>query len=359
MISGHGGDIYALARELGCDPFEIADMSSNVNPLGPPPELMQHLMVQLNRIKALPEADAGRMQRRFAVHCGLAADQVLAGNGTTQIIYDLPRALGMREALIVGPTYADYADGCRQNGVPYRFGFTREGDGFRVDTDRLRDQIQTADAVYWCNPNNPTGQLTGADTIRAVCRDFPHTTFIIDESYLPFVPRHESHSLIRQRPDNVLVMHSMSKIFRIPGLRVGFAIGAPELIARLRHFARPWSVNSLAQAAVLYLLANARLSQDFVYKSQVFVGTERDALMQHLENVPGVKVFPSQTSFLLVKLPAHHRADAVCRHLRAARVLLRDCTNFDGLSAQFIRISLKTPDVNRQCAAMLASYLTA
>ena len=151
----------------------------------------------------------------------------------------------------------------------------------------------------------------------------------------------------------------MSKVFRIPGLRVGFAIGDPELIARLRHFARPWSVNSLAQAAVLYLLANARLSQDFVYKSQVFVGTERDALMQHLENVPGVKVFPSQTSFLLVKLPAHHRADAVCRHLRAARVLLRDCTNFDGLSAQFIRISLKTPDVNRQCAAMLASYLTA
>ncbi len=359
MITGHGGDIYALARELGCDPFDIADMSSNVNPLGPPPELMQHLTARLNRIKALPEADAGRMQRQFAAHCDLPADQVLADNGTTQMIYDLPRALDMREALIVGPTYADYADGCRQNGVACRFGFTRERDGFGVDPDRLRDQIQTADAVYWCNPNNPTGQLTGADTIRAVCRDYPHTTFIIDESYLPFVPQHEDHSLIRERPKNALVLHSMSKIFRIPGLRVGFAIGASERIVRLRQFARPWSINSLAQTAVTFLLANARLSRDFVHESQIFVGTERDALVKRLETIPGIQVFPSQTSFLLVRLPAHHRADAVCRHLRAARVLVRDCTNFDGLSAQFIRISLKTPDVNRQCAEMLGSYLSA
>ncbi len=358
MITGHGGDIYALALELGCDPFEIADMSSNVNPLGPPPELMRHLTAQLNRIKALPEADAGSMQQQFAAHCGLAADQVLAGNGTTQMIYDLPRALDIREALIVGPTYADYADGCRQNGVPCRFGFTRESDGFRVDPDRLRDQIQTADAVYWCNPNNPTGQLTGADTIRAVCRDFPHTTFIIDESYLPFVTQHEDHSLIRQRPENALVLHSMSKIFRIPGLRVGFAIGDPDLIARLRHFARPWSVNSLAQAAVTFLLANASLSQDFVRNSQIFVGTERDALRKRLGTIPGIEVFSSQTSFLLVRLPAHHRADAVCRHLRAARVLIRDCSNFNGLSAQFIRLSLKTPDVNHKCAEMLHSYLS-
>ena len=357
MIHGHGGDIYALARELGCDPYEIADMSSNINPLGPPPALMQHLEANLNRIKALPEADAGQMLTRFADSCGLDTNEVLAGNGTTQIIYDLPRALGMREALIVGPTYADYADGCRQYGVRCRSWLTRPGDDFRVDPDALREALPAADAVYLCNPNNPTGQLLEGDTIRTLCRDFPRKTFIIDESYLPFVPRHEDHSLIRRRPANALVLHSMSKIFRIPGLRVGFVIGNAERITRLRQLARPWSVNSLAQSAVGFLLANESLSQAFILETQDYVRDEREALMAELRTIAGLRIFPSQASFFLLQLPATHRANDVCRHLRAARILIRDCTNFDGLSGQFIRISVKSPDVNRKCAELLRTYL--
>ncbi len=358
MITGHGGDIYTLAQQLGCDPLEIDDMSSNVNPLGPPPELMRHLEANLGRIRALPEADAGRMLRQFAESYGIEAGQALAGSGTTQIIYDLPRALGVRDALIVGPTYADYEDGCRQNGVVPRLLNTRENDGFQIDPDALQAQIRTADAVYICNPNNPTGQLLTADTVRDLCRRFPQTAFIIDESYLPFVPGHEDHSLIRRRPANALVLHSMSKIFRIPGLRVGFVIGHADRIARLKQFARPWSVNSLAQSAVRFLLANDALSQAFVARSQEFVRSEREDLMRQLRAIPGIEVFPSQTSFFILKLPPPHRADDVCRHLRGARILIRDCTNFKGLSARFIRISIKSPDVNRKCADRLHAYLS-
>ncbi len=359
MISGHGGDIYGLAQQLGCDPSEIEDMSSNVNPLGPPPELMRHLEDHLDRIQVLPEADAGGMQRKFATLCGIDPDQVLAGNGTTQIIYDLPRALDLRDALIVGPTYADYEDGCRQNGIAPRFVHARENAGFQIDPDDLQAQIASVDAVYLCNPNNPTGQLMAADTIRTICRAFPRTTFVIDESYLPFVPRHESHSLMRQRPANALVLHSMSKIFRIPGLRVGFAVGHADLIARLKRFARPWAVNSLAQSAVCFLLANGALSQAFVHRSQEYIRAERESLMRQLRAIPGVIVFPSQTGFFILKLPAPHRAAGICRRLHADKILIRDCTNFNGLSAEFVRISLKSPDTNRKCAGLLRTYLSA
>ncbi len=358
MIGGHGGDIYGLARKLGCDPLEIDDMSSNVNPLGPPPELMRHLEANLIRIQALPEADAGGLQREFASSCGILPNQVLAGNGTTQIIYDLPRALGLRDALIVGPTYADYEDGCRQNGVVPRFFHTRDSDGFQIDPDDLQTQIAPADAVYLCNPNNPTGQLVDADALRSICRSFPRTIFVIDESYLPFVPFQEKHSLIRKRPSNVLVLHSMSKIFRIPGLRIGFAAGHADLIARLNRLARPWSVNSLAQSAVRFLLANETLSQAFVRRSREFVRAEREALICQLQTIPGMTVFPSQTGFFILKLPAPHRADEICRRLHAEKILIRDCTNFNGLSADFIRISLKTPDVNRRCADLLRTFLS-
>ncbi len=358
MIGGHGGDIYGLASRLGCDPLEIDDMSSNINPLGPPPELMRHLEGHLDRIQALPEADAGGMLREFASSVGIHPDEVLAGSGTTQIIYDLPRALGLRDVLIVGPTYADYEDGCRQNGLTPRFVYTREDDGFRIDPDDLYPQIASADAVYLCNPNNPTGQLMIADSIRSICRSFPRTTFVIDESYLPFVPQHEAYSLIRERPANALVLHSMSKIFGIPGLRVGFAVGRAELIAQLNRLARPWAVNSLAQSAVRFLLGNQALSQAFVRRSQDFVRAEREGMAQQLRVVTGSTVFSSQTGFFMLKLPAPHRADEIGRRLQAEKILIRDCTNFNGLSADFIRISVKSPDVNRKCAGLLQKYLS-
>ncbi len=359
MIHGHGGNIYHLARQLGCQPFEIADMSSNVNPLGPPPELLEYLGRHLDRIKALPEADAGSMVQQFADRSGISADQVVAGNGSTQMIYDLPRALGLREALIVGPTYADYADSCLLNGVSCRFLHAREGEDFIVDLNAIRDRIEPAAAVYICNPNNPTGRLMNADALRQLCRDFPRQHFIIDESYLPFIPPYENHSLLQRRPANAIVLHSMSKIFRIPGLRVGFAVGEPETIARLRRFALPWSVNSLAQTAVHFLLENETLSRSFIQRSQQFVAGQREGMTRRLSAIPGVYVCPSLTSFFILRLPAHHQAETICRRMSEAKILIRDCTNFKGLSERFVRISLKTPEINRRCTERLQTLFQA
>ncbi|MGD8268230.1 MAG: aminotransferase class I/II-fold pyridoxal phosphate-dependent enzyme [Desulfobacterales bacterium] len=357
MIHGHGGNIYQLARELGCDPTEIVDMSSNVNPLGPPPELMDHLKAHLGCIKALPEVAAESMERMFADHNRIDANQVMAGSGTTQMIYDLPRALEMREALIVGPTYVDYADGCRLGNVACRFAHARESDHFKVDADRLREQIAPVDAVYICNPNNPTGQLIDADAIRELCQDFPRQQFIVDESYLPFVKHHAHHSLLRDRPANALVLTSMSKIFRIPGLRVGFIVGEAGAIQRLRHLAPPWSVNSLAQTAVRFLLTNEPLSRNFIARTQAFIAAERGFMIDALAALTDLRIYPSHTSFFILRLPEPYRAVAVCRALSADRILVRDCTNFEGLSERFVRISLKTTDVNRQCVALLQALL--
>lgn len=357
MIHGHGGDIYQLARELGCDPAGIADMSSNVNPLGPPPELMDHLQAHLGCIKALPEAAAESMERLFAEQSRIDAEQVLAGNGTTQMIYDLPRALNMQEALIVGPTYADYADSCRLGNVACRFAHARETDDFLVDVDRLREQIEPVDAVYICNPNNPTGRLIDGDVMRQLCREFPRQQFIVDESYLPFVEHHTHHSLLKDRPPNALVLTSMSKIFRIPGLRVGFIAGAAETLQCLRRLAPPWSVNSLAQTAVRFLLTNESLSRDFTARTQAFIAAERESMMDALAALSDLRLYPSRTSFFILRLPEPYRAAPVCRALSADRILIRDCTNFEGLSERFVRISLKTTDVNRQCVALLQALL--
>lgn len=344
MIDGHGGNIFDKARELGCDPLEILDMSSNVNPLGPMPELMAHLHGCLDRIVALPEANAGEITHAFAKRHGISPDNVLAGNGTTQLIHILPPALNMRKALILGPTYADYADACRMHDVDFRFILSDESTAFHHQLDAVDGAA--GDAVFICNPNNPTGTLLAADTLISLCRQFPGTYFIIDESYLPFVPDGESRSLIGVDLPNLIVLNSMSKIFRIPGLRIGFVVARPDIIERIRRYMMPWSVNTLAQAAVNYLMTHNEAVTEFIGKTRRFLNEERQFVNGNLQSIPGIRVFPSVTSFLLIKME-NHFAKSICQRLLSYRILIRNCSNFEGLSDRFIRISLKTRDINQ------------
>jgi threonine-phosphate decarboxylase len=358
VIRGHGGNIYALAATLGCPVTAIIDMSSNVNPLGPPPSLSDHLRKHMDRIRALPEVDAGAAVRRFAEHFGIPANQVLAGNGTTQLIYTLPRALETRLALIVGPTYADYHDGCRQNQADSAYWLTREGENFQPDFAAMDGLLAPCDTVYICNPNNPTGVLVEGDVLRRLSRRFPDKTFVVDESYLPFVAEPAGWSLMANRPDNVLVLHSMSKIFRIPGLRIGFLVGKPTLIERMRSFSLPWSVNSLAMEAVQYLLEPNEAIDRFVADTRVMLNHEKEAMTRRLSGIPGIRLFPSATGFFLVRLPDPHLSQEVCRRLAQEKILVRDCANFTGLSDRFIRISLQTRAVNEKCTTALETVLS-
>jgi threonine-phosphate decarboxylase len=357
MIRGHGGNIYALAESLGCPVDAIIDMSSNVNPLGPPPDLLEHLGRRMDCIRTLPEVDAGAAVRRFAAHLAIPANQVLAGSGTTQLIYALPRALETRLALIVGPTYADYHDGCRQNQVESAYWLTREGEAFQPDFAAMGDLLAPCDTVYICNPNNPTGVLVEGEVLRRLSRKFPKKTFVVDESYLPFVATPERWSLMAERPKNVLVLHSMSKIFRIPGLRIGFMVGDPALIERMQSFSLPWSVNSLALEAIHYLLEPNEGIDRFVMDTRRLLNEEKEAMTRRLSAIPGIRLFPSATGFFLVRLPDPHRSQEVCRRLAQKKILVRDCANFTGLSDRFIRISLQTRAMNKKCTTALEAVL--
>jgi len=115
MIIGHGGNIYQIASKLGCAPSEIIDMSSNLNPVGTMPGLINFLRDSLTEITTLPEADSAGAVTAFADRCSVDSELVIAGNGTTQFIYSIPIALGTKKALILGPTYADYADACKMH----------------------------------------------------------------------------------------------------------------------------------------------------------------------------------------------------------------------------------------------------
>ncbi|MDM8522239.1 pyridoxal phosphate-dependent class II aminotransferase [Desulfococcaceae bacterium HSG8] len=353
MINGHGGNIYDMAQQLGCAPSEITDMSSNVNPLGPPPGLAAFLKENMNAIAALPEVDAKNAAYAFAGRYGVDPHLILAGNGTTQFIYTIPLALESKRACILGPTYSDYADACAMHNVSHEFLIAEESFGFKADISQVQKNTEGSDTVFICNPNNPTGVLTPADELEWLCKSRPKTYFIIDESYLPFVKSGDEQSMMGRGLPNVIVLNSMSKIFRVPGLRIGFLVSPENIIERFMRYVLPWSVNSLAQAAVSYLMEQKTETDAFIENTRVFLEAERNRFEEMLMNASGIRLFPSTTSFMLARLFGNHTAQEVFSDLSHDRILIRNCSNFRGLSERFIRISLKTRDVNDVLAEKL------
>ncbi len=346
MIQGHGGNIFDKARVLGCKPMDILDMSSNVNPLGPIPGLVSHLKNHLDLITVLPEADSGSIEAAFSKNFGIDKQNVLAANGTTQLIYLLPLALCTKKAAILGPTYSDYADACSMHNVDYRIVLSDESTSFRHDFEGIKKNIESCDTVFICNPNNPTGVMIPSEEILSLCERNPYVRFIIDESYLPFVEDGEAKSITGSGLPNLVVLNSMSKIFRVPGLRIGFATGSKTLIENMRHYMLPWSVNAIAQSAVTYLMNEKPAVSEFTENTRMYLSGERQFLMENLRSSPGITLFPSVTSFILMKTEKM-TAEAISNGLLQDRILIRNCANFKGLSNQFMRISLKTREINK------------
>lgn len=354
MSSGHGGNIYALAQKLGCHPADIIDVSSNINPLGPMPELMDHLRAHLTAITALPDIYSGQIVQQYAGILGVDANTVVAGAGTTQLIHTLFPALQSHRVLIVGPTYSDYKDACRIHHLESDYFFATENENFTLDLKRLEEKLPTYDTVVICNPNNPSGTLLTQDQLRKLCAKHPKTRFVIDESYLAFAAD-EKGSMIKSRLDNVVVLHSLSKIFRIPGLRIGFIVAPESIISKIAAIIPPWSVNSLGQKAVEFICDHPTLVHRFIDKTRFYIEAEKKKLFEVLQKTPELQAFPSTTTYFLVQLPQRLTAGKVCNHFAQQRLLIRNCGNFDGLSDRFIRIAVHQKEVNRKIGRMLAN----
>jgi threonine-phosphate decarboxylase len=353
MTFGHGGNIHAVARQLNCSPADIFDMSSNINPLGPPPGLMDYLRQHLDSVSRLPEVDGRQTAEKFADYLGAPSDRLLAGNGTTQFIYAIPRVLQSKQALIIGPTYSDYTDACDRSRTARKTFLTREADAFMPDWHRLQHAARQFDTVFVCNPNNPTGVLLPNAKLHQLCSACSRTIFIIDESYMPFVPDGDQQSMIHSGLGNVLVLLSISKIFGIPGLRIGFIIGDNRHIRRFRKDLLPWSVGSLAHESVRYLSEQKNSVEAFVQKTRTLVAEQRQELHEAFKAAPEFKTYLSQTPFVLIRLPAQLTAACAWQSLAGQRVLIRNCDNFEGLADGFIRISPKTSEANRRVSEKL------
>lgn len=358
MISGHGGNKKELAEKLGCPVGEIIDMSSNLNPLGPPEIIEKIICENLQTIRCLPEADAKSMRQGFAGFHGIRWENVIAGNGTTWFIHTIPRALGSKKVLITGPTYSDYKDACVMHNIGYAHLIAKDDDRFHLNMDRLSRACQSADTVFICNPNNPTGILLEKERLEYLIQKHTDTVFIIDESYLPFVdPVKEISLVVNPGYRNIMVLSSMSKIFRVPGLRTGFLSAEENMVQKIMVFYQPWSVNALAQKVIEHIFDHPAMIEPFFRKTRAFIKKEKQKFLARMETVKELTLFDTCTCFILARLNNGMTAKTFCKKIGAHKLLIRDCSNFFGLSKAYVRFSLRGGKTNEHLVKAIKKVL--
>ena len=354
MIIGHGGNKNNLAKMLGCNVDDIIDMSSNLNPLGPPENIEKVICDNLFKIRSLPEPDAISMRKGFAEFYRIDQNNVVAGNGTTWFIYTIPKALSSKKVLIAGPTYSDYKDACLMHGIVFKHCIAKASDAFVPDIDEISRMAKEADTVFICNPNNPTGSLILREKLEYLIQKHEKTYFIIDESYLPFVDQAGDYSLVPKIGyKNLIVLSSMSKIFRIPGLRTGFLSAEQGIVKKIMAYYQPWSVNALAQAVIEHIFDHPESIEPFFQKTREYIKAEKQVFLESLNNIQGLQIFDSSAYFILACLTNGVNSRDFCERIGQHKILIRDCSNFFGLSDQFVRFSLKERRINELLADLI------
>lgn len=335
----HGGEIR--------DKRIRHDFSINVNPLGMPSEVGEALIQGLSSIECYPDRTAETLRRKLADFLSIQKNQILMGNGASELITAAVRALEPKRVLIAEPTFSGYERAAKAVGAEVIHYFLKEEASFWVTEDfpiflkNLGERGDQPDLIFLCNPNNPTGAGIGPDIltrILTVCETYG-IFVLLDECFLSFLPDCRVRSRV---PDlvyypHLLVLGAFTKIFAIPGLRLGTICASEELIERMARQVSEWNVSSLAQIAGMRALDLS----DYLKDTWQVVQKERDYCMKDLREM-GMQTYEGEADFILFRGP-----EDLFPYLLERGMLIRTCDDFPGLNSTYYRIGVKNHEENR------------
>jgi histidinol-phosphate/aromatic aminotransferase/cobyric acid decarboxylase-like protein len=363
-LESHGGNLEQTARLLGCRSDQLLDASASVVPFAPPWRLRRALLGAACgwRLRSYPDRSSGALRAAIAPLHGLEADWILPGNGAAELFTWAGRdAAAAGLSLLPQPGFSDYSRALRcWHGQALDWPLPLTSADRRPQPFPFPDGLPGA-CLWITNPHNPTGQLWDRRSLEALLPRF--ALVIVDEAFLPLVPDGEAQSLIGLLPHhpNLVVIRSLTKLFAIAGLRLGYALAHPDRLQRWAAWRDPWPINAMASAAGQALLSHPRFYRHWCARVQRWVASEGTWLQQQLSALPGLQPQPSAANFLLLQGLQQGQPRSL-QPLREAleqrhRILLRDCRSFAGLDASWLRIGYQNRRGNQRLVAALAQEL--
>ena len=354
MLNGHGDDTYKY-KDIRIN------FSSNVYNHFCHDGLYAHLASRMDCIRNYPQPTPSDLEKEIATLHNLSPENVIVTNGATEAIYLIAQAFAQASSLILQPTFTEYEDACKQYQKPPsppRGSLLYTTDPSKWDT-LLKELLLSKELplgglggllLWLCNPNNPTGQVIPKPILESAIASHPDIIFIIDESYAPFT-KEELVGYSDNTP-NVITLHSMTKEFASPGLRIGYITGPTPLLSRIRKCRMPWAVNQLAREAAHYLLAH---KSDYLLDLDALM-KERERMARELSAIDGITVCPSDTHILLCRIENTTAAQLKDFLANNHGILIRDASNFKGLDEHHFRIAVQTFEENTHLLNILKEW---
>jgi threonine-phosphate decarboxylase len=336
-----------LDRVHGGHPSDgVLDFSASINPLGPPRAALDAYHASVAEIASYPPAYPQHLEAAVAKWLRVEPEWVLAGNGSTQLIYLLARVLKPRLPVIVTPTFSEIANSLIIEGIEPRALNTTNDCNFQLDHEAAIECLRDgADAIFVGRPNSPTGTMLKIDEaaeIATACerRD---SWCVFDEAFIDFVQDARSSVAFAENNRKCLVLRSLTKIFALPGLRVGCLVGHPDAIGKLRDAIEPWSVNAVADCVTRACLD---VADGFVRETREFVSVEVARMADALSQLPGIHVFPSVANFMMMEVEGELIPGAFGKHLLEHGIMVRDLRGLPGCRPGLYRIGIRSKSDN-------------
>ena len=374
MSKIHGGNIFQFAHEQRIEPYEVVDFSANINPLGPSQRGLDALNAQLRYISHYPDATNDDVLNAIADTYGMDKHQIIVGNGAAELLYAICRLPGYTGAFVPAPGFSEYKEALEASKITVRdiFYRPREDDNgkpyFEVPylaLETFAAELKGQDGriiVFLGNPNNPDGTLLDKDHIRTVASMLKdaNSLLVIDESFIDFVGNdplqdneHSMRSLVNEF-DNIIVVHSFTKFYAVPGLRIGAAFTNETLITQLQQYIPSWSVNTLAQAYTKAALNDV----DYIKRTKQELNEERAFMYNALDAIEGITVYPPSANFMLFQVNQEGiTANYINEELKKYNMIVRNCDSYVGLTNHWVRIAIKDHDTNIKLVDKLTDIL--
>ena len=337
MIFGHGDDAFRYGGQIK------TDFSSNIYYGADLSSLQAHLAGRFGIVAHYPEPEPTSLEKILARKLGVADNTIMVTSGATEAIYLIAQLYSGWASIIPQPTFTEYEDACKL----YNHLLSYNAD------DEL--EVLPEDRIYWlCNPNNPTGNVVNTLLLRHIIRKHPRYLYVIDQSYKDY-----TLSPMIQPKDmtdcyNVMLVHSLSKTYCIPGLRLGYIFASPIIIDRLRQIRQPWTVNAIAIEAGKFMLEN---DPKMIPDLPAYLA-EAQRLKKNLSAIQGLLVMDTAAHFMLVNIDRSNTYDLKQWLIDHYGILVRDASNFRGLDNHCFRVTARSPEENDLLVEALREYLS-
>ncbi len=352
----HGSDLEKIEMIYGVRKEEIISFSANVNPLGISPLLRSSLTDKIDAITTYPDREYTSLRKHIAAYCKTEYENVIVGNGSTELISLFIQIEHPKKALVIGPTYSEYEREISLGKGTTLYYPLREKDDFKLNvSDFLTHLNESIDLIVFCNPNNPTSSCISRHDMRIIldaCKQYD-IYVMVDETYVEFADNMEEISAVplTYYYNNIIILRGTSKFFASPGLRLGYAItGNHDLIKAINTRKNPWTINSLAVAAGETMF----MDQDYIRKTKALISSERARIYTLMKENTDYRVYPPSGNFMLVRIL---REDVTAQDLfeRAIRqkMMIRNCSTFPFLDHKYIRFCFMKKEDNDRLLACL------